>query len=428
MIDESRDEVRLAGVIERLCARWQFSADSQVHASEPRRVDVPSTNEALVLGSRPLERFTAIAPGDPRVPLIEHLPMPKQSITPEQIIVVLLCGGLGTRGGGKVHPLLPIQAPDGPHTRTLLDAQLDRLTGSCLAGAATCVLGSLFNESALREHLIRLPSERRPRLYTGGLVPRLALKQPDAGSAILHQSRSGERSYNPAGHLDALRWLVGSGLLVDMLDAKVILIASYSNGGRIFTREALALAAHTAERGSQDPCVLCFVETVSKPREKSAGSLLVTTADAPTDMRLVKYGYGRNSPQLPAGNEVLMSSNTLYFSVDCLLRRLLDATPAVGLTPSRDGLAKCLHDAVGGSRRDKALALFDGAFPVEPKLTIKRTPEGEDVLQAERDLDQLTLLPGPSSFEAVVVGHERAVSIKRLADLEDPSKRPYLLA
>jgi hypothetical protein len=426
MINVSRDEVRLAGVIERLSGKWHFASATTASNSQPLPVDVAATNEELVLGGWRLDDFVGISPGDPRVPRVENLPQATRPVKPEQMAVILLCGGLGTRSEGKIHPLLLVGDPGILHTRTLLNLQLDRLANSPLAGATLLVLGSLLNETALRQHLKGLPIARRSRLYTGGLVPRLAPSQIASAPSILYRDQSGHPSYNPAGHLDALRWLIVSGMLTDLHDVEVILIVSFSNCGRVFTVEALSLAAHTAEHGRQDSEVLFVVEVVARPKNKQTGSMLVTRADTPHELRLVKYKYGRGEPRLSDGDSVLMSANTLYFSVASLFQRLCRACPSVGLPASREALVRLLQDVTAGQRRVEACALFDAAFPVEPLLTLKRTAEGAEVLQAERDLDQLSLLPRPFSLQAVEVGAERAVSIKIPADLEDPAKQAYL--
>ncbi|MGK7877676.1 MAG: hypothetical protein AB4426_31555 [Xenococcaceae cyanobacterium] len=424
MIDISRDEVRLAGLLKRLAGRWCFANADAVPDDRPSPVDISATNEALVLGGRPLEDFVGVSPNDRRVLPLEELP--HRAIASEQIAVGLLCGGLGTRSGGKVHPLLVVEEPDAQPPRTLLDLKLEQLANSPLAGAKLLVLGSPLNETALRQHLEGLPVTQRPRLFTGGLVPRLAPYQVPSAPPILYRDESGHLSYNPAGHLDALRWLVVTGALADLHDVEVLMIASYSNWGRLFTNQALSGAAYAAEQGRQEPGILFVVEVTARPKDKRTGSMLVTRTDDPDELRLVKYGYGGGVPTLTEGDTVLMSTNTLYFSLENLLRRLTRACPEVGLPESREALDKLLQDAREGRRRTEACQLFDTAFPVEPLLTLKRTAEGAAVLQAERHLDQLSLLPGSSIIKAVKVGAERAVSIKLTADLQDPLKQAYL--
>ena len=426
MIDLARDELRLAGVLERLSGRWGFVDADSALGDQPSLVDVAATNEALVMRGWRLDDYSGISPGDRQVPRIEVCPSTPRPIRPEQLAVVLLCGGLGSRGGGKIHPLLPVRSPDTSCPRTLLDLQLDRLAGSPLAGATVLVLGSLLNETPLRRHLDRLPAARRPLTYIGGLAPRLMPSQSPGGPPIIHCGPSGRPSYNPTGHLDALRWLVVSGALAHLQRLDVLLVTSYANFGRVFTDAALKLAAYTVERGRQEPNTLFVGEVVARPRDKWTGSMLVMKTDAPGDLRLVKYGYGRGQPCLAASPEVLMSTNTLYFSVANLLCRLCQACLMVGLPSYPADFTMLLQEAATGQRRAEAAAVFDMAFPVEPLLTRKHIAEGVDVLQAERDLDQLSLLPGPPAFQPIEVSADRAVSIKLPTDLDDPLKRAYL--
>jgi len=426
MIDLKRDEVRLAGVLERLPGRWRFAAPHPTADGEPALVDVLATNEALVLHGWRLEGFCGLSPGDPRVPRVEDLPPPAEPLRPAQIAVVLLCGGLGSRAAGKIHPLLPVAPSDTTPGRSLLDVQLARLAGSPLASAPVLVLGSLLNEAALRRYLDMLPVAQRPRLYLGGLAPRLALRQSHHAPPIIHHDPSGHPSCNPTGHFDALRWLVVSGLFAHLREVAAILVASYSNFGHVFTDVALRLAAHAAERGRQEPHRLFVVEVTARPRDKWTGSMLAARNSTPSELRLVKYSYGRGQPCLPQSDRVLMSTNTLYFSVASLIHRLRQACPSVGLSKHPAALTALLEDAAMGRRRDELRAVFDEAFPVEPLLTRKRVADGVEVLQAERDLDQLSLLPGPPAFQAVEVAAQRAVSIKLPTDLEDPLKQPYL--
>ncbi|MGH8068652.1 MAG: hypothetical protein ACRERE_26155 [Candidatus Entotheonellia bacterium] len=426
MIDLARDELRLAGVLERLSGRWGFVNTNPAQGDQPFLVDVPATNEALVMRGWRLDDYAGISPGDPQVPRVEALPSTVPPIRPDQLAVILLCGGLGSRGRGQIHPLLLVKNPNTLCTRTLLDLQLDRLADSPLASATVLVLGSLLNETPLRRHLNRLPAARRPLIYMGGLAPRLMPSQRPNGPPIIHCDPSGRPSYNPTGHLDALRWLVVSGALAHLQTFDVILVASYSNFGRVFTAAALKLAAYAAERGRQEPNALFVGEVVARPRDKWAGSMLVTKTDAPGDLRLVKYGYGRGQPCLAASPEVLMSTNTLYFSVASLRRRLCQACPAAGLPSHPADFTMLLRETAIGQRRAEAGAVFDMAFPVEPLLTRKHIAEGVDVLQAERDLDQLSLLPGPPAFQPIEVSADRAVSIKLPTDLDDPLKRAYL--
>jgi len=385
MIDTTRDEYRLAGVVERLAGRWLFG--------EAGRVDVATTNESLVLRGRPLGAFRGLAPGAAEVVPLSAAPPP---LDPVRVVLVLLCGGLGTRGGGAIHPLLEVRHPRTGRARTLLDLQLDRLERSPLAAARVFVLGSLLNEDTLGRHL----RGRRPVLYTAGLAPRLALDQIPTGPPRVHPSGT----FNPTGHLDALRWLVADGLFDPLRDEDVLLVASYSNVGRVYTPDALRVAAFAADRAAGDPAALFTAEVVGRPADKPSGATLVA-AEESGGVRLVKAGYGVGAVNRPPGGQVLMSANTLYFPVTAVRRRLGRA---------------------GGATRAERCARFDAAFDVDPVLSRKADGAGGEALQAERDLDQLSLLPGPSGLAAVEVGPDRAVSLKVPADLDDRGKQGFL--
>jgi hypothetical protein len=398
MIDPTRDECRLAGVVERLAGRWRF-LDSPP-SGETRPVDVAGTNKALVLRGRPLGAFPALAPGASEVVPLDRAA--GTAIEPHRVVLVLLCGGLGTRSGGQVHPLLPVPDPRTGETRTLIDRQLDRLERSPLHSARTFALASLHNEDALRSHLERRGGIR-PRVYAAGLAPRLALDQPPAGAPRVHASAGGP-TFNPTGHLDALRWLVAGGMFDQLADADVLVVASYSNVGRLFAAETLGVAGLAAERARSDPAALFAVEVVARPATKKSGATLVA-AEEPGGVRLVKAGYGTGAVGKPPGDRVLMSTNTLYFPVSALRRRL---------GPPRE------------SGVPAGCARFDAAFDIDPVLSRKADGAGGEALQVERDLDQLSLLPGPPGLTAVEVGDDRAVSLKLPADLDDPRKREFL--
>jgi hypothetical protein len=421
MIDRSRAEFRLANVIDRLEGRWRFVEGAAFGSADVCPVDVAATNQTLVLHNYRLEDFAAVQPGDARVCRPNNIPATTNILDPEQMVVILLCGGLGTRGSGMVYPLLPLVGTGG---RTLLDLQLTRLERSPLAQSPVLVFGSLINGDVLQQHLESHSSRRRPAVFCGGIVPRLEMAQPQTGSAIEYRDRHGQASYNPAGHFDALRWLVAGGHLAQFVDREVILIASYSNLGRIFTPETLLLASHTAAEGHRETGTWFTAEVVRRPKEKRTGSLLVTRADQPEAIRLVKYAYGSRSLSIADGPEVLMSTNTLYFSIAALVREM-QAKHAAGEGDYTRGLRQLLQPAPDGNPKE-ACAAFDTAVPVEPHLTVRKTADGVDVLQAERDLDQISLLPGRGVLCAVEVSPERAVSIKVPADLRDPSKRPFL--
>ncbi len=417
-IDTSRDEVRQAGVLEALAGRWRFAAAAAGTGNAP--VDVDATNEALVLSGRRLGDFTALHPDDARVLRFEKLPPPARAVAPTRIGVILLCGGMSSRSGGTVHPLRRVEAPGG-RSPTLLDLKLDILGLSPLAASRHLVAGSLLNEAALREHL----RARETPIFVVGLAPLLAPEQKRSGTPTLFRDQTGGSVYMTTGHLDALRWLVGSGALAELVDVEVLIVASYSNWGRIFTSEALLLAGRAAEYGRSGGDRLFALEVTSRPKDKKTGSLLV---DGPRDLpglRLVKYAFGSGSPRYPDGDRVLMSTNTLYVNVGCLRASLEEASRELELPVDRRRLQDLLEDARRGQHRAEALAIFDHAFPICPMVSLK-TVGARQALHAERLLDQLALIPGPSLFEPVLVPPERGISIKLPTDLEDPMRRALL--
>ncbi len=426
-VDTSRDEIRFAGIKDDLAGRWRFAEPVPASETEAAVVDVDATNEVLVLNGRRLSDFVGIHPDDPKVPHLEELPPPSRAIAPAAIAVILLCGGMSSRSGGKIHPLLQVEDSGRRRTPTLLDLKLEILAQSPLAQARRLVVASLLNEGRLREHLQTSRFAPQVSVYAAGLAPLLAVRQRLSGPPAVSCNRFGEPTYVAAGHLDALRWLVVSGTLATLQGIKVLLLASYSNWGRIFTPEALLLAGRVAEfRQGSD--TLFILEVITRPRHKKTGSLLVEGPGDLSGFRLVKYGFGGDAPRLPEAGQVLMSTNTLYVNLENLMTSLVDACPQIGLAACREDLDALLREARQGSRRAEACALFDAAFPIRPVLTHKATPEGLQALQAERFLDQLALLPGPTHFEPVRVPPERGVSIKLLADLEDPKKRAYLFS
>ena len=358
--------------------------------------------------------------------MLEDVVAGEPPLAPKQIGVVILCGGVSFRSQGKVHPLLSVEDPRTKERRTLLDRKLDRLHRSPLREATPLIVCTPLNEAALQAHLQAYPVARRPRLYAGGLAPRLLPVQHASGPLLFFRDPSGDIAYNPAGHLEALRWLIVGGMLADYVDLQLVVTMSYSNWGRTFTEETLALANRVVRTTRAHPETLLFVEVTRRPREKKTGSMLVTSDERGDDLRLVKYSYGGGRPRLSSGESVLMSTNTLYFSVPNLLRRLQHAGPAVGLPDDRAGLVQLLRDAADHRRRRQLDALFEAALPVEPHLIPVRRDGTVSSLRVERDLDQLTLIPGPSLMKAVEVNPDRGVTIKKPDDLTAPDKQRFL--
>jgi hypothetical protein len=121
-----------------------------------------------------------------------------------------------------------------------------------------------------------------------------------------------------------------------------------------------------------------------------------------------------------------MSTNTLHFYIPSLLGRLREACCSVGLPAGGDAVWRLLHDAAEGRRRDDLARLFEAAFPVEPHLIPVPAAGAPEFLRVERDLDQLTLLSGPSLMKAVEVNPDRGVFLKLPSDFEDPAKLAFV--
>ena len=62
-------------------------------------------------------------------------------------------------------------------------------------------------------------------------------------------------------------------------------------------------------------------------------------------------------------------------------------------------------------------SVLDADRAVMGRVEVRRRPE--------RDLDQLSLIPGPSVMRAVEVPSERAVFLKMPSDFEDPDKLAF---
>ncbi len=369
-VDVTSDAVRLAGVLEHLEGRLQFRHDG--------RVDVPATNGACVLSGQSLSAFRAAASCDLSY-RIEDL---SDSSTPCRVAVCILAGGLNTRGHGAFGPLRRLGH------ETLLDHHLRRLHTSPLKDAPLLTFCSPLNA-----HEVASALGARGHVYAGGLAPRFSQMQPRVGPLV--PAPGGE--WNPTGHFDALRWLVISGALERVWDEDVLLVHSLTNFGHLYHR-AQSVAQFVLDTGA-----LAVVEVTPRRLDKHTGSLVVL--GEAQDPHLVKYNYGLETPRPSGADHQVMSTNSWWLAVHALKRRLYAAC---------SNLRDIVRAAAQGRHRDEATALVDLCLPVNPVLNEKKV-ENEVVLQAERDLDQLTLLP--VVVHALLVGPERAISIKREADL-----------
>ena len=365
MLDDKRDEIRLSlPIVERLAGRFRFASAAGPALDEDEVVDIQATNEHVALADRKLDDFVAVSPRDPRVMQAEHLAADRGQIDPREIVLVLLCGGLSFRSGGEIHPLKIVENPNDGKGRALLDLQLDRVARSPLHSSRCILVGTPYNEQGLRFHLDGLPSVRRPHLCIGGLAPRLLPRQKRYGFPLPFREPSGEISYNPVGHLEALRWLILSGMLCNFVQSKVIVIASYSNWGQVFDSTMMEIAGFLSRVAITDRGLLFIAEVTQRDSEKRQGSMLVSEDNSLKDLRLVKFSYGAGKPQFPNGKRILMSTNTLYFSTSNLLERLRLNAAFVSIPSTTESVTQLLSTAGEFRQRDEVSRLFDTSFPV----------------------------------------------------------------
>ena len=425
-IDESCDEIRLTSfILDRLRGHFHFAGTPGLEVSMLLPVDVPATNQELVMNGKGLAEFVQVVPGDPGVVPGEAVVESSGELCPSAVAFLLLCGGLSFRSEGEIHPLKTLAYPNGGQT-TLLDLQMDRMAKSPFKKSVCFVVATPLNEAALSSHLAGQRSETGPRLYTGGLAPRLSPNQCNSGPPSVVRDSFGRISYNPVGHLEALRWFVLSGALAQVADCDVAILISYSNWGKVFTNKTLDFSNLLKKSAECDPNLLFLVEVVPRSHEKRTGSMLVAPRDNRTDFKLVKYGYAQGRPASPAIGDILMSTNTWHVSVPNLLRRLQGFSHLIGLAGERAALVDLLNDAARGRQRSKLSDLFEYSFPAGPQLIPTLVNGNLSFLRAERDLDQLSLISGPPLIRVVQVKPDRAISLKVPADFENPANRKLL--
>jgi len=234
-------------------------------------------------------------------------------------------------------------------------------------------------------------------------VPRLAFHQMSDAPLVLAQPES----WNPGGHWDSLRWLIMTGAFSAVRDKRLLMIVSYTNFGEVF-QDGRRVATRVWEQLREQPMALSVVEVTIRPSQKTTGSFVVRDASG---FRLVKKDYGSGDFRRPAASEVLASTNTWWFDVERIEQRLISMLG--GDAQAWDAL---LADACVGRRMADTATLFDKAFSALPKITPKIVG-GRAVLQAERDLDQLSLLES-GLVHPLRVPAARAVSLKRHEDVE----------
>ena len=113
--------------------------------------------------------------------------------------------------------------------------------------------------------MARWTDGRLPLLYSSGLAPVLFPEQSRTGETRCYRGPTGEPVLNPAGHFEALRWLVLNGILGEMAEDEVVLFISYSNWGRIYTEETLSLQKWRPIGGAA-PTISCSSEKSVKAR------------------------------------------------------------------------------------------------------------------------------------------------------------------
>lgn len=427
-LDTARDEIRLSKpLVDRLCGRLRFKEPAVSGASDLLPVDVAATNDALVLDGRSLRSFVTRVPGDTQIPKASAIAADFPLLAAEQIVVVLLCGGVSFRSRGTIHPLLVVDDPRTGRRASLLDRQLDRLAASPLGRARCIVIGNPLNERPLRELLARRPpSPTSPRLCLAGLVPRLLPHQPGHGPLVPWLDRTGRIAYNPFGHFDALRWVMLGGLVHSDPRPEVIVVMSYSNWGQVFTEDTRAIASFARESIAKDASALFVAEVVARHPTAEKGSFLVTDEARPDKLCLVKPGYGCGAPRIACKDEILLSTNTLYFSVSRLIARLAERMGDGPGTATAVGVRG--EPQASSPDLDRRAAAFEAAFPVPPFLIPTPTEQEPEFLRAERDLDQISLLPGHSLVDAVQVPGDRAIFVKLREDLEDREKARALFS
>ncbi len=426
-IDPLSDEVKLSSsLIERLEGKFRFLENDIAIGSNGALVDVAATNGNIILNDTSLDGYQTIPPGDSLVERFETLQEKNISLTPEKLCIVFLAGGMSFRTGGRVHPLLTI-GEDNSVSQTLLRRQLDRVYNSPLGNASVCVVGTPFNHDVLYKEIQKVPKERLPRLYIGGLIPRLSPYQKLDCNPLIYKDHSGRISYNPIGHFEAFRWFVLSGMLADLAQCSIILLTSYSNWGNIFTGQSLNIAGYTDDYAATNSDFVFLAELVKRLQKRRPGSILVTRKGADDCLRLIKYNYGLGNLNFQHKHNMLLSTNTLYISIKNILKRLTTVyIKANHLTKYMKGDEQKIKDAIFQLSKQKLSDLFDFAFPIAPQLIATPSQDNAEFLRIERDLDQLSFLPGKNVLKAVEVNNDRYISIKLESDFKDPLKRKYL--
>lgn len=400
-----------------LSNKWEFVTHSDEEFWEKIEVDIQKTNEKIVLNKKQLNQFTFANPDNPLIPDIREFKKILTCLSSAKVGILILCGGLGTRSKGRVNPLLLIKDKKDGKEKTLLDLKLERIKKSPFSQSKVLVLASELNGKAIKIHLRNRISEEDLIFFEQDLVPRLKIHQSIQGPVSFHCDKSGQITYNPSGHFDALRSLVVKGFLAVLKEEKVLMISSYSNWGKIFNRDSLLAASYVVEQGKNNSETCLFIETTLKPSSKKTGSALVTELANPDRFLLVKYDYGRGSPILEGLQSVLMSTNTIYIHIDNLIKRLLSFCKDLGLPQEKTDFLNVLKEIGRDQKNQKLETLFDLAFPVPPKLCLKVAKTGDRVIQIERDFDQISLVPQASLFKPIKVGPERSLSIKLPTDL-----------
>lgn len=412
---QERDEIKLS----RQVVDW-ISGKIQVNRhSKNSIVDAKATNQELILHGRSLSNYEAMTPGSNLVLNEKRIDKQLHQHAPSKLVTIMLAGGSSFRSGGQIHPLRRVQDPNTGVSKTLLQWRLYQLSQSPLSDSPVIIVSSPQNQVALTQHLDAIRNGHQTKLYSGGLAPCLSTHGVKKGFPVLLDDGYGRIAYSHLGHFEALRWLVLSGLLAELLNYDILFLCSYSNCGRIFDEKTLGIAGYLKKVSMQmDSTYSILVEVTGRLSTKKSGSCLMKQkGDSSNKLRLIKYNYGTGFPDIMDNESkfVLMSTNTWYISVSSLYRRLQDKNLF------DESLDELLSKAKRGIRRSELSKIFDSAFPIPPQLIYTKTTQSE-FIRIERDLDQLTLLQDSFFVKPVEVNSDRAVSVKKLDDLKSKEK------